>query len=495
MLVDENDHVDREGAARSGVGFYGKNTMLITRRHGSWVVLGTLVTDAEIERSQPLALDCGSCRLCIDACPTAALDEPGTLDSTRCLSYWSQAPGAIPEEYRAELGAQVYGCDICQDVCPWNRGIEKRREGQAPPPGAEPHVSLVEWLEASDEELRDRYERLYFPRKDPRYLRRNALVAAGNLKTEEHRHALEAHAESGDPLLREHASGLWTASTGSADEPRDRHPQPAVRTAGGGAHIFARVDTSENGLSTASRGAQIEPRTPEMKQEALRRWQLERWISLVRLIAVPWAILEVAFLSDYPSGGYEAAAWVTTAVLAIGAVAFFLVGRRGAPERLQPAICLAGLLFDTGVIWAYALVFTFEPGTPIRELLFFPVVEAALRYGLRGGLLMPAAQAPILLATEWWRSDRFAPPEFTADHVTFPLGLQFAMGGIIGWLVNRLARETAAAQERASEAEALRDRLGHRVDLLDAANRCARALGSSLEIEEAFAASSASCAG
>ena len=101
----------------------------------------------------------------------------------------------------------MYGCDICQDVCPWNRGIEKRREGQAPPPGAEPHVSLVEWLEASDEQLRDRYERLYFPRKDPRYLRRNALIAAGNLKTEEHRHALEAHAESGDPLLREHA--VW----------------------------------------------------------------------------------------------------------------------------------------------------------------------------------------------------------------------------------------------------------------------------------------------
>ena len=225
-----------------------------------------------------------------------------------------------------------------------------------------------------------------------------------------------------------------------------------------------------------------------MEQERLRRWQLERWISLVRLIALPWAILEVALLSDYPSRGYEVAAWATTAVFALGAVAFFLVGRRGARERAQPAICLAGLLFDTGVIWAYALVFTFEPGTPIRELLFFPVVEAALRYGLRGGLLMPAAQAPILLATEWWRSDRFAPPEFTADHITFPLGLQFAMGGIIGWLVNRLGQEAVAAQERASEAEALRDRLGHRVDLLDAANRCARALGSSLEVEEAFRA-------
>jgi signal transduction histidine kinase len=225
-----------------------------------------------------------------------------------------------------------------------------------------------------------------------------------------------------------------------------------------------------------------------MEQERLRRWQLERWISLVRLIALPWAIAEVAFLSDYPSDGYRAAAWRTTVVLAIGSVAFFWIGRRGVAERLQPAFCFAGLLFDVAVIWAYALAFTFEPGTPIRDLLFFPVVEAALRYGLRGGLLMPAAQAPILVATEWWRSDRFAPPGFSADHITFPLGLQFAMGAIIGWLVNRLARETAVAHERASEAEALRDRLGHRADLLDAANRCARALGSSLEIEEAFRA-------
>src|SRR5688572_4577724 len=114
VLVDANQHVDREGAARAGVGFYGKNTLLITRRHGSWVVLGTLVTEADVEPSAPLALDCGSCRLCVDACPTDALDEPGTLDSTRCLSYWTQSPQPIPEPYREPLGAQVYGCDICQ---------------------------------------------------------------------------------------------------------------------------------------------------------------------------------------------------------------------------------------------------------------------------------------------------------------------------------------------------------------------------------------------
>src|SRR5436305_9199739 len=106
VLVDANQHVDREAAARAGVGFYGKNTLLITRRYGSWVVLGTLVTDAAIEPTPRLALDCGSCRLCIDACPTDALDEPGTLDATRCLSYWTQAPAAIPDDYREALGAQ-----------------------------------------------------------------------------------------------------------------------------------------------------------------------------------------------------------------------------------------------------------------------------------------------------------------------------------------------------------------------------------------------------
>jgi epoxyqueuosine reductase len=205
VLVDANQHVDREGAARAGVGFYGKNTMLITRRHGSWVVLGTLVTDAVVEPSAPLDLDCGSCTLCIEACPTGALDDPGVLDSTRCLSYWTQSPDPIPEEYREELGARVYGCDTCQDVCPWNRGVEKRRANEAPPAGAEPVVSLVEWLRAEDEDLRSRYDRLYFPRNDPRYLRRNALVAAGNSGDAGLADAARPYAEGDDELLREHA--------------------------------------------------------------------------------------------------------------------------------------------------------------------------------------------------------------------------------------------------------------------------------------------------
>jgi epoxyqueuosine reductase len=202
VLVDANQHVDREAAARSGVGFYGKNTMLITRRHGSWVVLGTLVTDRELAPTPPLDADCGSCTLCIEACPTHALDEPGTLDATRCLSYWTQAPAAIPDDYRAELGAQVYGCDICQDVCPWNRGVEKRRAGE---PAGDGHVDLVAWLEADGRAVVDEYDRLYVPRNDPRWLRRNAAVALGNVGTAEHAPALERAASGDDDLVAEHA--------------------------------------------------------------------------------------------------------------------------------------------------------------------------------------------------------------------------------------------------------------------------------------------------
>ncbi len=180
VLVDENQHVDREAAARSGVGFYGKNTLLITRRFGSWVVLGTLVTDRELETTPALGLDCGSCTLCIEACPTGALDEPGTLDATKCLSYWTQSAHDLPDGYGEALQAQVYGCDICQDVCPWNRGVEKRRAGRPLPVGAEPHVDLVDWLESDPAELRERYARLYVPWNDGRFLQRNAQIALAN---------------------------------------------------------------------------------------------------------------------------------------------------------------------------------------------------------------------------------------------------------------------------------------------------------------------------
>jgi epoxyqueuosine reductase len=203
--VDNNDHVDRAAAVRAGIAFYGKNTMAITRRHGSWVVLGVIVTDAEIEPSPPLELDCGQCRLCIDACPTGALDEPGTLDSTKCLSYWSQAPASIPDEYRAEMGDMVYGCDICQEVCPWNRGVEKRRRGSEPT-DARGTVRLADWLARDGAELVAEFDRLYVPRNDGRWLQRNALIVAGNAGTTALRPDVERYSASCDPVLSETAA-------------------------------------------------------------------------------------------------------------------------------------------------------------------------------------------------------------------------------------------------------------------------------------------------
>jgi epoxyqueuosine reductase len=205
VFVDANQHVDRAGAVRSGVGFYGKNTMVITRTHGSWVVLGTLVTDVDVESTPPLDLDCGSCTLCIDACPTDAIVAAGVLDARLCLSYWTQAPEPIPESLREPLGRQVYGCDICQDVCPWNRGVEKRRCGDELPADATPVVSLVDWLQRDGSELVEEFDLLYVPKNDPRWLRRNALTALGNSGGAGDAELVEPYARSDDPVLRDAA--------------------------------------------------------------------------------------------------------------------------------------------------------------------------------------------------------------------------------------------------------------------------------------------------
>jgi epoxyqueuosine reductase len=207
VLVDANQHVDRAGAERSGVGFIGKNTMLITRTHGSWVVLGTLVTDVELEPTPPLAAGCGSCTLCIDACPTDALSEaePGVLDSTRCLSYWTQTAGEMPDDVMDALGDRVYGCDICQEVCPWNVGVEKRRADGVLPEDAQPTVSLADWLERDGDELVEEVDRLFVPGNDARWLRRNALVALGNVGGPQDAQRVAPFLDDEEPALREAA--------------------------------------------------------------------------------------------------------------------------------------------------------------------------------------------------------------------------------------------------------------------------------------------------
>ena len=215
------------------------------------------------------------------------------------------------------------------------------------------------------------------------------------------------------------------------------------------------------------------------------RRAVERWIGWVRLGGVVFALLEVGFFSsDFPRQ-YNGAAWVITIVFGVGAVALFFLIDRSSESTLR-LVGAFSLVFDTAVIWSYGIVFTFEFGNQTRWATIFVVVEAALRFGLLGGAVFPVAAGGYFAFNEWWRGHYFGPPGFTADRVTFPTGVIFLTGLIIGWLVRRLDEEASTGVERAAEAERLRDQLGRRVDVLEAANRSARALGSSLEIESAF---------
>jgi len=208
----------------------------------------------------------------------------------------------------------------------------------------------------------------------------------------------------------------------------------------------------------------------------------------VRLLAVPFAVLEVGLLKeDYPPG-YERWAWALTALLAVGAGVLLWLAYRVPSRRARRRIGFGALVLDTVVVYGYVLVYSFEPGTPIRQLVFIPLIEAALRYGIVGAFAMSAVSACLLAFAEWWREDRFPPQEFDVDRIILPVGVQLILGLVVGSLVERLRGERRGARTRVAEAETLRDELGRRSDILDATNRAARALGSSLDQNQAFAA-------
>src|SRR6185437_378905 len=187
------------------------------------------------------------------------------------------------------------------------------------------------------------------------------------------------------------------------------------------------------------------------------------------------------------AAGYRPAQWSLASAFAVGAVVLFVLAQK-APAGWLPTLGAAALVFDTAVVAVFAMLYSYEYGNETRWALILVVVEAALRYGLVGGVVVPLALIPFLWFNEWWRAHRFGPPAFVSDRVSFPAGILLLTGLFAGWLVRRLELEARAGVERAAEAERLRDAFGRRVDLLEAANRSARALGSSLDIEQAFGA-------
>ncbi len=204
--VDTGPIAEKAWAAAAGLGALGKNTCLLHPEHGSWFFLGELVTDLELPGDTPRADMCGSCTACLDACPTQAFPAPYVLDATRCISYLTiELKRAIPEEQREGLGRHVFGCDICQDVCPWNRKRRKRGGPAFEPRRGAESPDFAGLASLDDEAFGVRFRRSPVKRAKRRGLLRNVAVAIGNKGGAPHRALLERLAQDGDWLVAEHA--------------------------------------------------------------------------------------------------------------------------------------------------------------------------------------------------------------------------------------------------------------------------------------------------
>jgi epoxyqueuosine reductase len=217
--VDTGPLVERIYAKYAGIGWIGKNTCIINQKLGSWLFLGVILTSLELEPDLPAPDRCGTCTRCIEACPTDALVAPYQLDSNRCISYLTiEKRGAIAEDLRVGMGHEVFGCDICQDVCPWNR--------KAPATGAaefQPREGLInptlEWLAGmTDEEFREQFRGSAVRRAKRSGLRRNAVIAMGNSGDQGFGQMLEKLKTDDDEVVAE--SAAWAARRLFSRSPR-----------------------------------------------------------------------------------------------------------------------------------------------------------------------------------------------------------------------------------------------------------------------------------
>ena len=246
--VDDGPMLDRAAAVRSGLGWFGKSTNVLTQSYGSWVLLGQVLTDLDLEPDQPLKKTCGACVRCIDDCPTGAIVAPYIVDNARCISYQTiENRGVIPLEMRPLIGDWIFGCDICQDVCPVNL---KAEQPNLPIPPAEAvgqsgQLPLAEILAMTEEEFRNRFQGTSIMRAKRVGLQKNACVALGNQRDESGVAALGTALKTADPLVRGHAA--WALGQIATSEAIDALEQalasesdPYVQEETGAALLVAR---------------------------------------------------------------------------------------------------------------------------------------------------------------------------------------------------------------------------------------------------------------
>jgi epoxyqueuosine reductase len=206
-VVDTAPLLERDFARRAGLGWFGKNTMLLNKKLGSYFFLGALLLDIELQPDSPhQTAHCGTCTACLDACPTEAFPSPGALDSRKCISYLTiELRGPVPEPLRTGMGDWLFGCDICQEVCPWNR---KAPPGHEPAWRARPDLQaldMVELLGLSEEDFRRRFRGTALTRPERSGLLRNAAIVLGNTGDRSALPALHQAANDADPTVREAA--------------------------------------------------------------------------------------------------------------------------------------------------------------------------------------------------------------------------------------------------------------------------------------------------
>jgi epoxyqueuosine reductase len=206
--VDTGPILERDHAAEAGIGWHGKSTMLIDEKLGTWFFLAEILTTLDLPPDEPRKDRCGTCRRCIDACPTGAITAPHRLDARRCISYLTiELKGAIPLELRPLIGNRIFGCDDCLEACPWNRFAQVSREAAFL--ADEPRSSLVlrDYLRLTETEFRDLFRHSPIKRIKRRGFLRNVCVALGNVGTRDDLPALERAGQEAEPLIAEHA--VW----------------------------------------------------------------------------------------------------------------------------------------------------------------------------------------------------------------------------------------------------------------------------------------------
>ena len=209
VAVDTAPLLERDFARLAGLGWFGKNTMLINKRKGSWLFLGGLLTDLELRPDEPHeTTHCGTCTRCLEACPTDAFPEPYVLDATRCISYLTieLRDRPVPEAHRPGMGDWLFGCDICQDVCPWNRKAPQSTAAEFHPSRELAPADCVSLLSLSQEEFASRFGQTPLSRPGREGILRNACIVLGNTGDQTAVTALEAALDDESPLVREAAS-------------------------------------------------------------------------------------------------------------------------------------------------------------------------------------------------------------------------------------------------------------------------------------------------